>query len=152
MRARATVQADQPTLETAKINLGCTKIRASIAGVIGPFSVTVGEVVTDAQPNALATIRQLNSIYIKIQQTDTEFLAVKQVVRQGKLKPEGDNNVPITFSPVSNADITLSGNLRDVARDRKKPGSPFAARHVCQRNHGAGVMAKVLLVPQQVVT
>ncbi len=59
-QAEADVEVDKAVVETARINLGYTKITAPISGRIGRSSVTEGAIVTAYQPVPLATIQQLD--------------------------------------------------------------------------------------------
>ncbi|MHA0853589.1 efflux RND transporter periplasmic adaptor subunit, partial [Serratia nematodiphila] len=66
LQAVASVAQYQAALETARINLGYTQVRAPIAGRIGISSVTPGALVTASQTDALATIRALDPIYVDL--------------------------------------------------------------------------------------
>lgn len=91
------VEADikywQATVETARINLGYTRVTAPISGRIGKSSVTDGAIVTAYQPMALATIQQLDPIYVDVPQSTTDLLRVKSRLKDGRLKEnETDQN------------------------------------------------------------
>ncbi|MDD5549186.1 MAG: efflux RND transporter periplasmic adaptor subunit, partial [Sulfurovaceae bacterium] len=64
LQAKATAEEKKAAMESAKINLGYTQIKAPISGRIGTSSVTEGTLVTSDQTTALATIRTLNPIYV----------------------------------------------------------------------------------------
>ncbi len=68
-KAKAAVALAQAKVKTAKINLNYTKVYAPISGYIGPSSVTVGALVTAQQVAALATIRQLDPVYVDLSQS-----------------------------------------------------------------------------------
>ncbi|GAB7271826.1 hypothetical protein DZS_32200 [Dickeya ananatis] len=63
-------------LKTAQINLAYTRITAPISGRIGISSVTPGALVTASQSTALATIRQLDPIYVDLTQSSSQRLAM----------------------------------------------------------------------------
>ena len=65
------------TLKTARINLGYTKITAPISGRIGRSSVTDGAIVTAYQPMALATIQQLDPVYVDVPQSTIDLMRLK---------------------------------------------------------------------------
>ncbi|NOY68959.1 MAG: efflux RND transporter periplasmic adaptor subunit [Deltaproteobacteria bacterium] len=65
------------TLKTARINLGYTRITAPISGRIGRSNVTDGAIVTAYQPMSLATVQQLDPIYVDVPQSTTELLRLK---------------------------------------------------------------------------
>ena len=71
--------------QAARINLGWTRITAPISGRISASSVTPGALVTQGQPTALATISTLDPIYVDIDQSSTEVLALKRAAAAGQL-------------------------------------------------------------------
>jgi membrane fusion protein, multidrug efflux system len=72
-------------VETARINLGYTRIAAPISGRIGRSSVTAGALLTADQTTALATIQTLDPIYVDITQSSSELLALKLAVQHGRI-------------------------------------------------------------------
>ncbi len=90
-QALADVAAAKAALETARINLDYTKIRAPISGRIDASAVTVGALVTAEQTTALATINQLDPINVDVTQSNTNLLALRRAVAEGRLKVVGSN-------------------------------------------------------------
>ncbi len=91
--AAATLQQDQAAvtsaraaLESARINLGYTRILAPIAGRIGTSSVTAGALVTAHQDAALATIQRLDPIYLDVSQSSLQLLALRKQLADGRIK------------------------------------------------------------------
>jgi len=84
--AEAAVLQARVAVETARIQLGYTKIVAPIAGRIGRSAVTDGALVTAYQPMALATIQQLNPIYVDVPQSTSQLLSLKKRLAEGKLQ------------------------------------------------------------------
>lgn len=83
-QAEANVLAARATLESARINLGYTPIRAPISGRIGKSNVTVGALVTAYQPVPLAVIQQLDPIYVDVTQSSADLLRLqRRVARTG---------------------------------------------------------------------
>jgi RND family efflux transporter MFP subunit len=62
--AHANVLQAQANTQTAEINLGYTTVSAPFDGVVTARKVSVGELVGGDQPNELATIVQLNPIWV----------------------------------------------------------------------------------------
>jgi len=89
-QAEADVAAAKAALESARINLAYTRISAPISGRIGRSTVTDGALVTASQPTALATIQQLNSMYVDVTQSTAELLKLKQNLASGFVK-KGDS-------------------------------------------------------------
>ena len=83
--ALATVHQDEASLETAQINLGYTIVRAPISGRISRSAVTPGALVTASQTTALATISQLDPIYVDITQSSDALIALRRSLAKGSL-------------------------------------------------------------------
>ena len=77
-QARAEAEYWKTAVEAARINLGYTRVTAPISGRIGKSSVTDGALVTAYQPTSLATIQQLDPIYVDVTQSSAELLRLKQ--------------------------------------------------------------------------
>ena len=77
------------TLRTARINLGYAKITAPISGRIGRSSVTDGAIVTAYQPMPLATIQQLDPVYVDVPQSTIDLLRLKSRLKAGLLNQQG---------------------------------------------------------------
>lgn len=82
----ANVLLAKANLETARINLGYTEVKAPISGRIGRSSVTQGALVSAAQTTALATIQQLDPIYVDVNQSSKEYLRLRQEFESGRLQ------------------------------------------------------------------
>lgn len=84
--ALANVHLYEASVETAKLNLEYTKVLAPITGRIGRSSVTPGALVTSAQTTALASIQQLDPIYVDLTQSATDLQKTRQEIAEGKLQ------------------------------------------------------------------
>lgn len=102
--ARANVKQYRAALATADVNLGFARITAPISGRIGRSTITQGALVTSGQTTALATISQLDPVFVDIQQSSAAVLDLRDSVRQGgdlpktisvKLTLENGRNYPI---------------------------------------------------------
>jgi len=86
-QAQASVQQNSAQLETAKINLRFTTVPAPITGRIGRSLFTVGALVTTSQADPLATIQQLDPIYVDIQQSAAAMLGLRRGMASGGAVP-----------------------------------------------------------------
>ena len=86
-QAGANVNQYRATLASANVNLGFTRITAPISGRIGRSSYTQGALVTAAQTTALATVQQLDPIYVDIQQSSTQLLDLRESLAHGDALP-----------------------------------------------------------------
>ncbi len=80
--ADATVAQRRAQLETARINLAYTNVPAPITGRIGRSLVTDGGLVTANQATPLAQINQLDPIYVDIQQSAAQLVALRRALGQ----------------------------------------------------------------------
>lgn len=86
-QAQANVRQYRASLNTAAINLGFTRVVAPISGRIGRSSYTQGALVTAAQTTALATISQLDPIYVDIQQSANAVLDLREKLSNAGNRP-----------------------------------------------------------------
>jgi membrane fusion protein (multidrug efflux system) len=86
-QANAAVKQNQAALETARINLKFTTVPAPITGKIGISAYTVGALVTASQTDPLTTIQQLDPMYVDIQESSADLLALKQSLGRGGVTP-----------------------------------------------------------------
>ena len=84
-QAEASVAAAKAAVESARINLSYTPIRAPISGRTGRSSVTVGALVTAYQPVPLATVQQLDPIYVDVAQSSADLLRLQKSLKGGAL-------------------------------------------------------------------
>lgn len=89
-QAEAEVHAAKAALDTAEINLAYTKVTAPVSGRIGRSTITPGALVTQNQPAPLATIQQLDKMYVDVTQSSTEMLRLRQALEGGQLTRSGD--------------------------------------------------------------
>lgn len=163
-QADAVVVAAKASVESARINLAYTKVTSPISGRIGKSNVTEGALVTNGQTTELATVQQLDPIYVDVTQSSSDFMRLKQSVEQGNLQKEKtasnvellmENGQPyplkgtLQFSDVTVDESTGSITLRAVFPNPQHtllPGMFVRARV------DEGVQPDAMLVPQQGVT
>lgn len=159
-QADASVMAAQAGVETARINLAYTKVSSPINGRIGKSTVTEGALVTNGQATALATVQQLDPIYVDVTQSSTDFMQLQQSslqkdqgTRTVQLLMENGQPYPLKgtlqFSDVTVDESTGSITLRAVfpnPQHRLLPGMFVRARI------DEGIQPDAILVPQQGVT
>ncbi len=97
LTAKASILSAEANVKTAQINLAYTKVYAPISGIIGRSSVTEGALVTNGQANALATIQQLDPMYIDLGKSANDHLQQQQDLIQGKFIPNTEKNAEIYF-------------------------------------------------------
>ncbi len=87
--AEADVSVAQAAVQTARINLGYASVTAPISGRIGRALVTEGALVGQGQATALATIQQVNPLYVNFTQSANEVLRLQRALEAGALKGAG---------------------------------------------------------------
>ena len=85
-QAEAEVSARNAALEESRINLEYTKALSPISGVIGRSMVTEGALVTSGQAGAMATVHQLDPLYVDVTQSSRDLLRLKRELASGQLK------------------------------------------------------------------
>ena len=118
-QARAEIEYWKAAVEAARINLGYTRVTAPISGRIGKSSVTDGALVTAYQPTSLATIQQLDPIYVDVTQSSAELLRLKRNLETGRLSADGKNGKKVRILLEDGTPYPLEGTLqfRDVTVD-----------------------------------
>lgn len=164
-QVEAEIQYYKAALDTANINLGYTKITAPIAGRIGRSSITDGAMVTAYQPVALATIQQLNPIYVDVPQSTSEMLRLNRHLKMGMLDQNevSKNTVKLFLEDGTAYPLTGTLQFRDITVDPTT--ASVILRIVFPNPDGVllpgmfmravieeGVNEKAILVPQQAVT
>ena len=164
-QAEADVEGGKAALEIARINLAYTSVTAPISGRISRSSVTVGALVSASQAAALATIQQLDQVYVDVTQSSAEMMLLKQALASGRLRSAGagqsrvklllENGAPyplegaLKFSEVTVDQSTGSVTLRTVFPNPKHTLLPgMYVRAIIEE----GVNDQAILVPQQGVT
>jgi len=164
-QTEADIQYWKAMVETARINRGYTSITAPISGRIGRSTVTQGALVTAHQPAALATIQQLDPMYVDVPQSTTELLRLQRRLEEGRLSRNGqirskvrllledDTKYPLEgalqFRDVTVDPTTGSVNLRIVFPNPKGYLLPGMFVRAALEE---GVNPKALLIPQQAVS
>lgn len=164
--AEAAIEQAEAALETARINLGYTRIIAPISGRIGKSAVTDGAIVTAYQPAALASIQQLDPIYVDVPQSTAALLRLQQRLEEGRVNHDGGgaaNNVRLIREDGTAYPLEGALQFRDVSVDQTT-GSVIL-RMVFPNPDGAllpgvfvravvkeGVNGQAILVPQQAVS
>lgn len=117
---KAQVMVAEAEVRTAQINLDYTKVYAPISGRISKSSVTEGALVTASQTTALATITQLDPIYVDVNQSSSELLRLRQEMAAGKLNQGNADKAAVTMTmDGSNQPYDKPGELKfsDVTVD-----------------------------------
>jgi membrane fusion protein, multidrug efflux system len=163
-QSEADVAYNKAQVETNRINLAYTNVKAPISGRIGRSTVTDGALVTANQVAPLATILQLDTVYVDVTQSSSEAMRLKRNLEGGLLKSGAgqarvklllEDGTPyplpgiLKFSEVTVDQSTGSITLRAVFPNPKKTLLPgMFVRALLEE----GISEKAILVPQRGVT
>ncbi len=162
--ALADVAAGKAAVQTASINLGYTSVLSPISGRIGASQVTEGAYVQSAQATLLATVQQIDRLYVDVSQASTEVLRLRKALQSGALQSagqgEGQTRVTLLLEDGSTyahagtlqfADITVdpsTGTVR-VRALVPNPQRELLPGMFVRARIEEGVNPAALLVPQQ---
>ncbi|ALQ10146.1 MULTISPECIES: efflux RND transporter periplasmic adaptor subunit [Pseudoalteromonas] len=164
-QANAELLTAKAQLKSAQINLDYSHVSSPISGQISKSSVTVGALVSANQSTALATVTQLDPIYIDLTQSSNELTQLKKAIASGRLGIDANSQTDVElimedgsayshkgtlqFSEVTVDPSTGSVTLRAKFPNPEKlllPGM-YARASIVE-----GVKADAILVPQRGVS
>ncbi len=164
-QAKADVDAAAAVLDAARIRLSYTDVRSPIDGRIGKSQVTEGAYVRQSDATLLATVQQLDSVYVDVAQSNAEVLRLRQDFENGVMKKVDKDSASVSlkledgsaysesgclqFSDISVDESTGSVTLRAIFSNAKHLLLPGMFVHAQLE---VGVDQQGLLVPQQAVT
>ncbi|MDP2307794.1 MAG: efflux RND transporter periplasmic adaptor subunit [Pseudomonadota bacterium] len=109
-QARADVAGAKAALTTSRLNLGYATVTAPIGGRIGRAEVTEGALVGQGVATLLATIQQLDVVYVNLAQSSSEVQRLRRSFASGALARAGDGPVQVTI-------------VRDDGSEHPQPGT-----------------------------
>lgn len=162
-QAVADVAAAKAAVQQSRLNVDYAAVTAPISGRIGRAAVTEGALVNSGEATLLATIQQVDTLYVNFTQSATEALRLKRAMEAGKLQSSGSNQVRIVLEdgteyPLAGkllfTDLTVDATSGQVTlraelpnpKGELLPGLYVRVRIAQARSEGA------MLVPQQAVT
>lgn len=161
-QADAAVKQAQAALENAKINLEYTKVIAPIEGRIGRSHFTEGALVSTSQATPLATINQLNPVYIDIPQSSKEYQYLRNKVVTGNLLANDKTQVKLKLEngdlytesgEISFSDIAVNPSTGSITLRAEFPNPNLTLLPGMFVNTviEEGIIQDAILVPQQAV-
>lgn len=111
-RAEADVASARAAVDAARINVVYTQVLSPIAGRIGRTLVTEGALVTSGQASPLATVQQLDPIYVDIAQSSTEMLRLSRELASGALVKDAGEGAEVTLTLEDGSTYAERGRLK----------------------------------------
>lgn len=110
-QANANIAAAQATLKSADIDLGYTKVESPIDGRIGKSLITEGALVSATAATELATVQQIDRVYIDITRSTTEVAQLRRALANGVLEQSADGNAKVQAVLEDGSAYDQSGKL-----------------------------------------
>jgi membrane fusion protein (multidrug efflux system) len=164
-QAEADVASARAALDSAAINLAYTRVTAPVSGRIGKSAVTPGALVTAGQATALATVQQVDPIYVDLTQSSADALRLKRAFEAGQIRQAGRNQAAVTLILEDGSRYAREGRLQFTDITVNEGTGTVALRAVFPNPKGdllpgmyvravleEGVAEKAVLVPQRGVS
>ena len=119
-QAVADVAAGKAAVDTAQINLGYTDVTSPVSGQIGVSQVTPGAYVQASAATLLATVQQLDPVYVDLTQSSLDGLKLRREVQEGRLKTSGPDAAQVSLILEDGRTYSEKGKLQftDVTVDQ----------------------------------
>ncbi|PRD65500.1 efflux RND transporter periplasmic adaptor subunit [Malikia granosa] len=164
-QAQADVAVAKAALQTARINLGHTRVTAPIAGRIGRALVTEGALVGQGEATPLAVVQQIDPVYVNFTQSADETLQLRRALESGQLKRAGQDGASVRLllpdgsehgrsGKLLFSDLTVDGSSGQVTLRAEVPnpgGQLLPGLYVRVRLEQAKA-SQAITLPQQAVT
>lgn len=161
-QAEAEIAVRQAALDSALINLRYTSVNAPIDGQIGISHVTEGALVSAGQESSLATIHQLDPIYVDISQASKEILQLRRQLMTGRVNGDEAPTVRLKLEDGSEyehvgelqfSEVNVNENTGSIVMRARFPnpdGLLLPGMYV-RAEVEEGQIANAILVPQKAV-
>ncbi|HZX83759.1 MAG TPA: efflux RND transporter periplasmic adaptor subunit [Reyranella sp.] len=113
--ARASVENNEGNLTIAQTNLGYTTVQAPFDGIVSKHLVSVGELVGNGKATKLATIVQLDPIYVEFNVSEQDVLKIRQNLANRRLTVEELGKIPLDIGLMNEEGYPHTGFLNYVA-------------------------------------
>jgi len=164
-QAAADVASAKASVQTARLNLGYASVESPISGRIGRALVTEGALVGQGEVTQLATVQQIDPLYVNFTQSANDVLRLKKALESGQIKRlgQGAAAVRVVLDDGSEfpqqgkllfSDLTVDASSGQVSLRAELPnpkGLLLPGMYVRVRIEQAEVDGG-MLVPQQAVT
>lgn len=104
-------------LARQNLNLQYATVRAPISGRIGKSFVTEGALVSQADSNTMATIQQIDRVYVDVKQSIGEYERLQAALQSGELSANNQKAVQILNSLGQPYNVTAKMLFEDINVD-----------------------------------
>ena len=162
-QSQASVLQNRAALDTARINLRFTTVPAPISGRIGRSTLTVGALATTSQTDPLTTIQQLDPIFVDIQQSAADLLALRRALADQNGVTPTEAVVRLQLDDGSDYGVTGTVEFSEVVVDQSTGTVTLRARFAnpkgvllpgmfVRAGFAQAINRNAYLVPQQAVS
>jgi multidrug efflux system membrane fusion protein len=113
--ARASVENNEGNLTVAQTNLGYTTVQAPFDGIVSKHLVSVGELVGNGKATKLATIVQLDPIYVEFNVSEQDVLKIRQNLANRRLTVEELGKIPLDIGLMNEEGYPHTGVMNYVS-------------------------------------
>ncbi len=113
--ARANVENNEGNLTVAQTNLGYTTVLAPFDGIVSKHLITVGELVGNGVATKLATIVQLDPMYVEFNMSEQDVLQIRQNLKERRLDVEELSKIPLSIGLMNEDGFPHQGFLNYVS-------------------------------------
>lgn len=162
-QAEADVAVSRAAVQTAEIDLRYTQVKAPISGRIGVSSVTEGALVSANQTGVLATIHQLDPIYVDVSQPARRILQMRRQIMSGQMSESESPSVTLLMEDGTEYEHTGELQFADMSVNETtgtvvvralfpNPDSLLLPGMFIRAEVNEGVRDDAVVVPQRGVT
>ncbi|MGX5732586.1 efflux RND transporter periplasmic adaptor subunit [Pseudoxanthomonas beigongshangi] len=149
-QAQANVAAAQAAVDSARLNLEWTQVRAPINGRAGRALVTAGNLVTAGDSaSVLTTLVSLDKVHVHFDADERAFLRYAEMARKGERPSERDGKVPVQVALADDQGFPYSGTVDFLDNQVDRSTGTIRARAVLDnqdRLFTPGLYARVRLL------
>lgn len=116
-QALADVAQMKALLTRQNLNLQYATVRAPISGRIGQSFVTEGALVGQGDANTMATIQQIDRVYVDVKQSISEYERLQAALKTGELSANSEKTVRISNSHGQEYNVTAKMLFEDINVD-----------------------------------
>lgn len=116
-QALADVAQMKALLARQNLNLQYATVRAPISGRIGQSFVTEGALVSQGDTNTLATVQQIDKVYVDVKQSIGEYERLQAALQNGELSANNDKTVRISNSQGQPYNVSAKMLFEDINVD-----------------------------------
>jgi RND family efflux transporter MFP subunit len=128
--AQANLQQAQANTKIAAVNYGYTNVVAPFDGIVSAHLISVGELVGAASPTQLATIVQLDPIYVNFNVNEQDVLRIRAEAKRRGMTSSDLTQLPIEVGLQTEAGYPHKGKLDYAAPTVNQSTGTLAVRGV----------------------